>query len=114
MSDGKHSLIVQSKCNHMPKVRFEIYSTERGKKLIDLAELLVESGYLHSFHLDEEGTEVVFNFEVNVGFDVEKEEINMDELRDYYNAADDLGKKFTDELLRSVFDLDGTGHIWKR
>ena len=68
----------------MPKVRFEIYSTERGKKLIDLGELLVESGYLHSFHLDEEGTEVVFNFEIDVGFDVEKEEIDMDELRDYY------------------------------
>ena len=42
----------------MPKVRFEIYSTERGKKLID------------------------------------------------------LGKKFSDELLRSVFDLDDKGHIW--
>ena len=97
----------------MPKVRFEIYSTERGKKLIDLAELLVESGYLHSFDLDEEGSEVIFNFEVNVGFDIEKEEIDVDELRDYYNAADDIGKKFTDELLRSVFDLDGTGHIWK-
>ena len=56
----------------MPKVRFEIYSTERGKKLIDLGELLVESGYLQAFDLDEEGTEVVFNFEVNAGFDVEK------------------------------------------
>ena len=59
----------------MPKVRFEIYSTERGKKLIDLGELLVESGYLQSFDLDEEGTEVIFNFEVNAGFDVEKGEI---------------------------------------
>ena len=113
MSDGKHSLIVQSTCNHMPKVRFEIYSTERGKKLIDLAELLVESGYLQSFDLDEEGTEVIFNFEMDVGFEVEKSEIDMKELRAYFDAADDVGKKFTDELLRSVFDLDDTGHIWK-
>ena len=97
----------------MPKVRFEIYSTERGKKLIDLAELLVESGYLQSFDLDEEGTEVIFNFEVDVGFNVEKSEIDMKELRAYFDAADDVGKKFTDDLLRSVFDLDGTGHIWK-
>ena len=114
MSDGKHSLIVQSTCNRMPKVRFEIYSTERGKKLIDLAELLAESGYLQSFDLDEEGTEVIFNFEVNVGFDVEKEEIDMSELRAYFDAADDVGKKFTDEVLRAVFDLDDTGHIWKK
>ena len=97
----------------MPKVRFEIYSTERGKKLIDLAELLVESGYLQSFDLDEEGTEVIFNFELDVGFEVEKSEIDMKELRAYFDAADDVGKKFTDELLRSVFDLDDTGHIWK-
>ena len=97
----------------MPKVRFEIYSTERGKKLIDLGELLVESGYLQSFDLDEEGTEVVFNFEVKVGFDIEKSEIDMKELRAYFDVADDVGKKFTDDLLRSVFDLDGTGHIWK-
>ncbi|MCS5659018.1 MAG: hypothetical protein NZ842_01300 [Dehalococcoidia bacterium] len=97
----------------MPKVRFEIYSTERGKKLIDLAELLVESGYLQSFDLDEEGTEVIFNFEMDVGFEVEKSEIDMKELRAYFDAADDVGKKFTDELLRSVFDLDDTGHIWK-
>jgi hypothetical protein len=93
----------------MPKVRFEIYSTKRGKKLIDLGELLVESGYLRSFDLDEEETSVVFNFEVNAGFDVEKGEIDMEELRSYF----DIGKKFTDELLRSVFDLDDTGHIWK-
>ena len=98
----------------MPKVRFEIYSTERGKKLIDLAELLVESGYLQSFDLDEEGTEVIFNFEVDVGFNVEKSEIDMKELRAYFDAADDVGKKFTDELLRSVFDLDDTGHICKK
>ena len=98
----------------MPKVRFEIYSTERGKKLIDLAELLVESGYLQSFVLDEEGTEVIFNFEVDVGFNIEKSEIDMKELRAYFDAADDVGKKFTDELLRSVFDLDDTGHIWKK
>ena len=98
----------------MPKVRFEIYSTERGKKLIDLAELLVESGYLQSFDLDEEGTEVIFNFVMDVGFEVEKSEIDMKELRAYFDAADDVGKKFTDELLRSVFDLDDTGHIWKK
>nr|AIF24955.1 hypothetical protein [uncultured marine group II/III euryarchaeote SAT1000_41_C12] len=98
----------------MPKVRFEIYSTERGKKLIDLAELLVESGYLQSFDLDEEGTEVIFNFEVDVGFNIEKSEIDMKALRSYFDAADDVGKKFTDELLRSVFDLDDTGHIWKK
>ena len=97
----------------MPKVRFEIYSTERGKKLIDLGELLVESGYLQSFVLDEEGTEVVFNFEVNVDFNVEKDEIDMEELRSYFAAADGVSKKFTDELLRSVFDLDDTGHIWE-
>ena len=97
----------------MPKVRFEIYSTERGKKLIDLAELLVESGYLQSFDLDEEGTEVIFNFKMDVGFEVEKSEIDMKELRAYFDAADGVGKKFTDELLRSVFDLDDTGHIWK-
>tara|TARA_B110000014_G_C20067890_1_gene556656 strand:- start:374 stop:670 length:297 start_codon:yes stop_codon:yes gene_type:complete len=96
----------------MPKVRFEIYSTERGKKLIDLAELMVEAGYLESFRLDEETKEIIFHFEVKVGFDVEKEELDMDILKDYFEAADDLGKKFSDELLRSVFDLDDKGHIW--
>jgi hypothetical protein len=98
----------------MPKVRFEIYSTDRGKKLIDLAEIMVEAGYLQSFHLDEEASEVIFNFEVNVGFDIEKSDIDMKELRSYFDAADDIGKKFSDELLRSIFDLDDTGHIWKK
>ena len=97
----------------MSKVSFEIYSTERGKKLIDLGELLVEAGYLKSFVLDEEESEIIFNFNIKVGFDVEKAEIDMEALRVYYDAADDVGKKFTDEILRSVFDLDDTGHIWK-
>ena len=57
---------------------------------------------------------MIFNFEVDVGFNVEKSEIDMKELRAYFDAADDVGKKFTDELLRSVFDLDDTGHIWKK
>ena len=96
----------------MPKVRFEIYSTERGKKLIDLAELMMEAGYLESFKLDEETKEVIFHFDVKVGFDIEREELDMDTLKDYFEAADDLGKKFSDELLRSVFDLDDKGHIW--
>jgi len=98
----------------MPKVTFEIYSTERGKKLIDLAEIMVESGYLQSFYLDEEASEVIFNFEVNVGFDIEKSDIDMKALVSYFDAADDIGKKFSDELLRSIFDLDDTGHIWKK
>ena len=98
----------------MPKVTFEIYSTERGKKLIDLAEIMVEAGYLQSFYLDEEASEVIFNFEVNVGFDIEKSDIDMKALRYYFDAADDIGKKFSDELLRSIFDLDDTGHIWKK
>jgi|TARA_B100001105_G_scaffold185339_1_gene150100 hypothetical protein len=97
----------------MSKVSFEIFSTERGKKLIDLGELLVEAGYLKSFILDEEESEIIFNFNIKVGFDVEKAEIDMEALRVYYDAADDVGKKFTDEILRSVFDLDDTGHIWK-
>ncbi len=97
----------------MSKVSFEIYSTERGKKLIDLGELLVEAGYLKSFDLDEEESEIIFNFDIKVGFDVEKTEIDMESLRQYYDAADAVGKKFTDEILRSVFDLDDTGHIWK-
>ena len=97
----------------MSKVSFEIFSTERGKKLIDLGELLVEAGYLKSFDLDEEESEIIFNFDIKVGFDVEKAEIDMEVLRDYYDAADAVGKKFTDEILRSVFDLDDTGHIWK-
>jgi hypothetical protein len=96
----------------MPKVRFEIYSTERGKKLIDLAELMMEAGYLESFKLDEETKEVIFHFDVKVGFDVEKEEIDMEILKKYFEGADDIGKKFSDKLLRSVFDLDDTGHIW--
>jgi len=98
----------------MPKVRFEIYSTERGKKLIDLAELMMEAGYLESFKLDEETKEVIFHFDVKVGFDVEKEELDMEALKSYFDAADDIGKKFSDELLRSVFDLDNTGHIWNK
>jgi hypothetical protein len=98
----------------MPKVRFEIYSTERGKKLIDLAEIMVEAGYLQSFDLDEEASEVIFIFEVNVGFDIKKSDINMEELRSYFDAADDIGKKFSDDLLKSIFDLDDTGHIWKK
>ena len=98
----------------MPKVRFEIYSTERGKKLIDLAEIMVEAGYLQSFNLDEEASEVIFNFEVNVGFDIKKSDINMEELKSYFDAADDISKKFSDDLLKSIFDLDDTGHIWKK
>lgn len=97
----------------MSKVSFEIFSTERGKKLIDLGELLVEAGYLKSFVLDEKESEIIFNFNIKVGFDVEKAEIDMEALRVYYDAVDDVGKKFTDEILRSVFDLDDTGHIWK-
>jgi len=96
----------------MPKVRFEIYSTERGKKLIDLAELMMEAGYLESFKLNEETKELIFHFDVKVGFDVERDELDMVALKDYFEAADDIGKKFSDELLRSVFDLDDTGHIW--
>ena len=98
----------------MPKVRFEIYSTERGKKLIDLAEIMVEAGYLQSFNLDEEASEVIFNFEVNVGFDIKKSDINMEELKSYFDAADDINKKFSDDLLKSIFDLDDSGHIWKK
>jgi hypothetical protein len=97
----------------MSKVSFEIFSTERGKKLIDLGELLVEAGYLKSFDLDEEESEINFHFDIKVGFDVEKVEVDMEALRGYYDAADAVGKKFTDEILRSVFDLDDTGHIWK-
>ena len=97
----------------MSKVSFEIYSTERGKKLIDLGELLVEAGYLKSFDLDEEESEINFHFDIKVGFDVAKTDIDMEALRGYYDAADAVGKKFTDEILRSVFDLDDTGHIWK-
>ena len=97
----------------MSKVSFEIFSTERGKKLIDLGELLVEAGYLKSFDLDEEESEINFHFDIKVGFDVEKVEVDMEALRVYYDAADDVGKKFTDKILRSVFDLDDTGHIWK-
>jgi hypothetical protein len=97
----------------MSKVSFEIFSTERGKKLIDLGELLVEAGYLKSFDLDEEESEIIFHFDIKVGFDVAKTDIDMEALRVYYDAADDVGKKFTDEILRSVFDLDDTGHIWK-
>ena len=97
----------------MSKVSFEIFSTERGKKLIDLGELLVEAGYLKSFDLDEEESEINFHFDIKVGFDVEKSEVDMEALRSYYAAADAVGKKFTDEILRSVFDLDDTGHIWK-
>jgi len=97
----------------MSKVSFEIFSTERGKKLIDLGELLVEAGYLKSFDLDEEESEIIFHFDIKVGFDVEKSEVDMEALRSYYAAADAVGKKFTDEILRSVFDLDDTGHIWK-
>ena len=37
----------------------------------------------------------------------------MSALRSYFDAADDIGKKFSDELLKSIFDLDDTGHIWK-
>ena len=96
----------------MPKVRFEIYSTERGKKLIDLAELMMEAGYLESFKLDEETKEIIFHFDVKVGFDVQREELDMNALRDYFEGADDIGKKFSDKLLKSVFDLDDTGHIW--
>jgi|TARA_B110000438_G_scaffold149401_1_gene143759 hypothetical protein len=98
----------------MPKVTFEIYSTERGKKLIDLAEIMIEAGYLQSFDLNEEAHEVIFNFEVNVGFDIEKSDIDMKALRSYFDSADSIGKKFSDELLRSIFDLDDTGHIWKK
>ena len=98
----------------MPKVRFQIYSTDRGRKLIDLAEIMVEAGYLQSFFLDEEASEVIFNFEVNIGFDIEKSDVDMVALKSYFDGADDIGKKFSDELLRSIFDLDDTGHIWKK
>ena len=114
MQDGKHRLIVDSNPKDMAKVSFEIFSTERGKKLIDLGELLVEAGYLRSFDLDEDESEINFHFDIKVGFDAEKSEVDMESLRSYYEAADSIGKKFSDELLRSVFDLDDTGHIWKK
>ena len=113
MRDGKHRLIVDSNPKDMAKVSFEIFSTERGKKLIDLGELLMEAGYLRSFDLDEEESEIIFNFDIMVGFDTEKSEVDMEVLKSYYDAADAIGKKFSDELLRSVFDLDDTGHIRK-
>ena len=113
MRDGKHTLIEESNPKNMAKVSFEIFSTERGKKLIDLGELLLEAGYLRSFDLDEEESEVNFHFDIKVGFDTQKSEIDMEVLKSYYDAADAVGKKFSDELLRSVFDLDDTGHIWK-
>mgnify|MGYP003326415963 CR=1 FL=1 len=76
-------------------------------ELIDLAELMVEAGYLESFRLDEETKEIIFHFDVKVGFDVEREELDMDTLKDYFEAADDLGKKFSDELLRDLDNLPG-------
>jgi len=40
-------------------------------------------------------------------------EIDLGELEEYVRAETSIGKKFDDELLREVFNLDETGHVWQ-
>ena len=97
----------------MTTIAFRVDSTARGKRLVDLGELMREAGYLEEFSFDRDAQEVHFRFAkspVTFGPDGE---IDLGELDEYIRAETSIGKRFTAELLRDVFNLDETGHVWQ-
>ena len=97
----------------MTTIAFRVDSTARGKRLLDLGELMHEAGYLEDFSFDRGVQEVLFRFaESPVTFGPD-DEIDLGELEEYIRAETSIGKKFDDELLRGVFNLDDTGHVWQ-
>ncbi len=46
----------------MPTVAFRVDTTARGKRLLDLGELMREAGYLEGFSFDHDAKEVRFHF----------------------------------------------------
>ena len=84
-----------------------------GQAEIDLGELMSEAGYLEEFSFDRGAQEVRFRFAKSPVIFGPDGEIDLDELEEYVRAETSIGKKFDDELLREVFNLDETGHVWQ-
>ncbi|MEE3276453.1 MAG: hypothetical protein VX193_01325, partial [Candidatus Thermoplasmatota archaeon] len=40
-------------------------------------------------------------------------EIDLGELDEYVRSETSIGKKFDDDLLREIFNLDETGRVWQ-
>ena len=97
----------------MTTIAFRVDSTARGKQLVDLGELMREAGYLKEFSFDRGAQEVRFHFAKSPVIFGPDGEIDLDELEEYVRAETSIGKKFDDELLREVFNLDETGHVWQ-
>jgi hypothetical protein len=97
----------------MTTIAFRVDSTARGKRLVDLGELMREAGYLEDFSFDRSTQEVRFRFaESPVTFGPDGE-FDLSELEQYVRSETSIGKKFDDELLREVFNLDETGRVWQ-
>ncbi len=97
----------------MTTIAFRVNSTARGKRLVDLGELMREAGYLEEFSFDRGAQEVRFRFAESPVIFGPDGEIDLGELEEYIRAETSIGKRFTDELLREVFNLDETGHVWQ-
>ena len=97
----------------MPTITFRIDTTARGKQLLDLGELMREAGYLEGFSFDRDALEVRFHFAKSPVVFGPDGEIDLGELDEYVRSETSIGKKFDDELLRGVFNLDETGHVWQ-
>ena len=97
----------------MTTITFRVDSTARGKQLVDLGELMREAGYLKEFSFDRGAQEVRFRFAKSPVIFGPDGDIDLGELEEYVRAETSIGKKFDDELLREVFNLDETGHVWQ-
>lgn len=97
----------------MPTVAFRVDTTARGKRLLDLGELMREAGYLEGFSFDHDAKEVRFHFAKTPVVLGPNGKIDLDELDEYIRSETSIGKKFDDDLLREIFNLDETGHVWQ-
>ena len=97
----------------MPTVAFRVDTTARGKRLLDLGELMREAGYLEGFSFVHDAKEVRFHFAKTPVVLGPNGEIDLDELDEYIRSETSIGKKFDDDLLREIFNLDETGHVWQ-
>ena len=97
----------------MTTIAFRVDTTARGKRLLDLGELMREAGYLEGFSFDHDAQEVRFHFAKPPVIFGPDGEIDLGELDEYVRSETSVGKKFDDELLREVFNLDETGHVWQ-
>ena len=83
----------------MPTIAFRVDTTARGKRLLDL--------------FDHDAKEVRFHFAKTPVVLGPNGEIDLDELDEYIRSETSIGKKFDDDLLREIFNLDETGHVWQ-